>query len=442
MSAASRRRSTTRPRPVRFKQRMIDVGRYRARFEAELGAIALPEMTLVERTPATPTRLDDIARATIEALRAVALPRGRVAVAVGSRGIARIGDFVAAVVTALREAGAEPFIVPGMGSHGASTAQGQVDVLAHLGVTEASAGAPIRATMETRVVGTMPNGLPVYVDAVALDADAIVVVNRVKPHTSFRGEYESGLTKMLAVGLGKQDGAQAIHSLGWGGMRSNVPEAARVVLATGKIAFGVAILENANEEPCRVVALPADAILAREPALLEEAKANLARLPFKRIDVLVVDQVGKNISGGGGDPNVTGRYPSEFISGGPAVTRLVYLAFTAEADGNGNGVGLADVVTEELAARYDPLPTYLNALTTTAAGNARLPMVMPTKELALRAALRMCPDLAPADAVVVRIADTLHLNRLWLSRAARAAVAEPLHTMRDFAPLSFADGYA
>jgi hypothetical protein len=279
----------------------------------------------------------------------------------------------------------------------------------------------------------------VDVDANALDADAIVVVNRVKPHTSFRGEYESGAVKMLAVGLGKLDGARTIHSLGWDGMRANVPAAAQVVLATGKVAFAVAIVENADEEPCAVYGLPAAEILAREPALLERAKANLARLPFERIDVLVVDRVGKTISGGGGDPNVTGRFPSEYISGGPAVTRLVYLAMTADTDGNANGIGLADVVTADLAAAYDPLPTYLNALTTTAAVNARLPMVMPTKRLAVAAALRMCPDLDPAAALVVRIADTLHLNRLWLSRAAVDALPEPPRMLRDFAPFTFED---
>jgi hypothetical protein len=418
---------------------MIDFRRNRERFEAELGSLVLPEMALVERDPVTPPPLDDVGAAVARALRDMPFPAGSVAVGVGSRGIARIAEFVRALVEELRRHGAEPFIVPAMGSHGASTADGQVAVLAHLGVTEVTAGAPIRATMETRCVGHLPNGLPVYVDANALDADAIVVVNRVKPHTSFRGEFESGPTKMLAVGLGKLAGARAIHSLGWGGMRANVPAAAQAVIATGKVAFALAILENADEAPCAVYGLAADEILAREPALLEQAKTNLARLPFERIDVLVVDRVGKTISGGGGDPNVTGRFPSDYISGGPAVTRLVYLAMTSDSDGNANGIGLADVVSEELAAAYDPLPTYLNALTTTTAVNARLPMVMPTKRLAVAAALRMCPDLDPAAAIVVRIADTLHLNRLWLSRAALAALPPPSRTLRDFAPFTFED---
>ncbi len=419
---------------------MIDVTRYTERFEAELGAIAIPELALIERAMPTPPPLADVASAVAAALRSIELPTGRVAVAVGSRGIARIGEFVAAVIAALKRNGAEPFVVPAMGSHGASTAQGQADVLAHLGVSEATVGAPVRATMETVCIGHTSSGLPVYMDAFAHAADAIVAINRVKPHTSFRGPIESGCAKMLGLGLGKQDGARSIHSLGWHKMRDSVPEAAAVTIATGKVAFALAILENAHEEPCRVEALAARDILARERELLIEASGNLARLPLETIDVLVVDRVGKSVSGGGGDPNVTGRFPSTAISGGPDVTRLVYLAMAGD-DGNGNGVGLADVVTSELAARYDPLPTYLNALTTTAAGNARMPMVMPTKRLAVAAALRMCAELDPATATILRVLDTLHLRRLWISRPALALVDEPYTMIRDFGAADFERGY-
>jgi hypothetical protein len=420
---------------------MIDFAKTRERFETELRGVALPPVALVERELRTPPALDDVGAAVADALRPLTAPRGRIAVGVGSRGIARIDEIVKAVVRELRARGAEPFIVPAMGSHGASTAAGQADVLAHLGITEASVNAPLLATMETVSLGRTAAGVEVYLDALAHAADAIVVVNRVKPHTSFRGEIESGPAKMLAIGLGKQDGARSVHEPGWGGMRENVPAAAKLVLQTGKVAFAVAILENADEKPCRIVGLPAAALLEREAALLEEAKANLPRLPLDRIDVLVVDRVGKSVSGGGGDPNVTGRFPSTYISGGPDVTRLVYLAMTEDSDGNGNGIGLCDVVSAELAARWDPLPTYLNALTTTAAGNARLPMVMPTKELAVAAALRMCPGLDPRDAVLVRIADTLHLKRVWLSQPALAAIREPLRVLRETGPLSLADGY-
>lgn len=420
---------------------MIDFTCTADRFARELRDVALPHVALVEHTLATPPPIADVDAAVHEAVRTVDVPSGSVAIGVGSRGIARIDDIVRALVRELRARGAQPFIVPAMGSHGASTAEGQVEVLAHLGITEASVGAPIRATMETVVVGTTDDGLAVYVDALAYAADAIVVVNRVKPHTSFRGPIESGPSKMLAIGLGKLDGARSIHSLGWPGMRTNVVSAARAVLATGKVAFALAIVENAHDEPCRVEAIAAAQLPAREPVLLEEAKANLARLPFDRIDVLVVDRVGKNISGGGADPNVTGRFPSDQISGGPSVQRLVYLGMTDVSDGNGNGIGLADVVSAELAARWDPLPTYLNALTTTAAGNARLPMVMPTKPLAVAAALRMCAGVAPSRAILVRIANTLELDRMWLSEAAVAAAGERVRALTPFAEMSLDDGY-
>jgi hypothetical protein len=422
----------------------IDFSLGAARFERELGGVALPPLGLVEREMKTPAALDDVPGAVAAALNAVPLPRGRVAIGVGSRGIAGIGEIVAALVRALRAAGATPFVVPAMGSHGASTAEGQARVLAHLGITEGSVGCPIRATMETVRVGATADGLDVYLDAFANDADAIVVVNRIKPHTSFSGSLESGPAKMLAIGIGNIDGARSIHSGGWNAMARNVESAARVMVGTGKVAFALAILENAAERPYRIEALAARELLEREPALLVEAKANLARLPFERMDVLVIDRVGKSISGTGADPNVTGRYATDAISGGPQVTRLAYLAMAPDSDGNANGIGLCDVVTQELASRYDPVATYLNALTTTAALNAKLPMVMPTKRLAVAAALRMCAGLAPERAVVVRASDTLHLRNLWLSPAALAALdasGESYRLLRPLAPPDFDAGY-
>lgn len=419
---------------------MIDVDRHRARFADVLAGVAPPGLALAAYDVLARPALDDIAAAVGAAVRGAAVPRGRVAVAVGSRGIARLPEVVAALVRELRGAGATPFVVPAMGSHGASTAAGQVAVLAHLGIDESSVGAPIEATMETVEIGRTPDGLAVYIDRLALAADAIVVVNRVKPHTSFRGLLESGPAKMLAIGLGKADGARSIHALGWGGMAANVPAAARIVLETGKVAFALALSENADDRLAAIEAISADRLLAREAELLEAARAELPRLPFERIDVLIVDQVGKAISGTNADPGVTGRHPSPWSSGGPAVERLVFLDFAPGGDGNGNGVGLADVVTSRLAARYDPLATYLNALTTTAAPNARLPMVMPDGELAYRAALKLCAGLDPARAVVVRIADTLHLRRMRLSAAALAVAPPSVHSLGS--PESFAETVA
>ena len=398
---------------------MIDFRSISPELRATLEAVAFPDVALVERRLSTPAAIGDVDAAMRDALRDVAVPSGSVAVGIGSRGIARIDAIATALVRELRARGAQPFVVPAMGSHGASNAEGQVRVLAHLGITEATLGCPIRATMNTVALGRTAAGIEVFMDAYAFAADAIVVLNRVKLHTSFRGSLESGPAKMLAIGLGKQDGARSVHAPGWEAMADNLAAAARVVIDTGKVAFAVAIVENADEQPSRLVALPAARLLAEEAQLLEEVRALFPRLPFDELDVLVVDRVGKNISGAGADPNVTGRFPSRHISGRPNVARLAYLGFTAEGEGNGNGIGLADVVTAELAQAYRPNATYLNALTTTTAENARLPMVMPTRALAVAAALKLVPGLANTrDARLVRILDTLHVKRFWASRAA------------------------
>jgi hypothetical protein len=385
--------------------------------EEILRAVELPRVALVEQRIDSPPALTDIRESVREALRSVDLPSGSVAIGVGSRGVARIGEVVAALVEALKESGAEPFVVPAMGSHGASTAEGQARVLAHLGVSEETIGCPVRATMESVKLGETPSGVAVYMDRNAYEADSVVVVNRVKPHTAFRGTVESGPTKMLAIGLGKQRGAHSIHSSGWENIHRTIPEAARVAVESGKVAFGLATVENADEEPCKIAAIPAAELEEAEAPLLEEAKRNLARLPFDEIDVLVVDEIGKNISGDGADPNVTGRYPTTAASGGPSVERMVYLGLTEETGGNANGLGMADVVTERLAGSMDRPATYMNALTSTTPAPVKTPMVMPTDEMAIAAALTMCAGVVYPEARLVRIENTLKLRKIWVSEA-------------------------
>ncbi|MBA2692908.1 MAG: DUF2088 domain-containing protein [Rubrobacter sp.] len=390
----------------------------RSEFEDLLDPVKLPKVALVESPVDTPPAIPDIRAGVRDALGAVELPAGSVAIGVGSRGVARVGEVVAALVEALKEAGASPFVVPAMGSHGASTAEGQARVLAHLGVSEELVGCPVRATMDSVKLGTTPSaGVDVYMDRHAYEADSVVVVNRVKPHTAFRGSVESGPTKMLAIGLGKQKGAHSIHIAGWDKLHTTIPEAARISISEGNVAFGLAVLENAHEEPCEISAIPADRLEAEEPKLLEEAKRNLARLPFTDLDVLVVDEIGKNISGDGADPNVTGRYPTPYASGGPNIERIVFLALTEETGGNANGVGLADVVTERLASRMERSSTYMNALTAAVSETVKTPMVMPSDRLAIAAALEMCAGVNPPEARLVRIANTLKPNRMHVSES-------------------------
>jgi Lactate racemase N-terminal domain len=409
--------------------------------EEVLRGVGLPRFALVERSVDSAAALTDVRGAVREALGGVEIPSGSVAVGVGSRGVGGIAEVVGALVGALKENGAEPFVVPAMGSHGASTAEGQAEVLRHLGVDEEAVGCPIRATMETVKVGETPSGVAVYMDRNAYEADGVIVVNRIKPHTAFRGTVESGPTKMLAIGLGKQRGAHSVHSAGWDAIHETIPQAARVAVGTGRVAFGLAVLENADEEPYRVAVIPAGGLEEAEAPLLEEAKKNLLRLPFDEMDVLVVDEIGKNISGDGADPNVTGRYPTSAASGGPKIGRVVFLGLTEETGGNANGLGAADVVTERLASAMDRPSTYMNALTSTTPAPVKTPMVMPTDRMALAAALTMCAGVSPTGARIVRVRNTLKLRRMWVSEAMLPTVEkdENLRVVEGPRPMDFGE---
>ncbi|MEF3303917.1 DUF362 domain-containing protein [Paenibacillus sp. GYB003] len=339
----------------------------------------------------------------------------RVAVAVGSRGVAHIAEFTRATIDAIKEAGAEPFIVPCMGSHGGATAEGQRDVLHHLGVTEEAMGAPILSSMEVVKIDEMANGLPVYVDKYAYEADAIVVINRVKPHTAFRGRIESGIMKMIAIGLGKQKGAEACHQLGFKYMAENVPAMANLMLNKLPIRFGVALVENAYDETCRVEVLPAAEIEAREEQLLIEAKSHLPKILFDQIDVLVIDYIGKNISGDGMDPNVTGRYPTPYAHGGPDVSKMIVLDLTPETKGNANGVGTADFTTQRLVDKTDWPATYANGLTSTVCAPTKQATTLENDYYAIKAAVKTCNILDYTKCRLVRIRDTLHLGEIEIS---------------------------
>ncbi|QGQ95291.1 DUF2088 domain-containing protein [Paenibacillus psychroresistens] len=338
-----------------------------------------------------------------------------VAVAVGSRGIAHIAEITKATIDAIRDAGAHPFIVPCMGSHGGATAEGQTEVLSHFGITEDLMGVPIRSSMEVIELAKLPNGLPIYVDRIASEADAIVVINRVKPHTAFRGAVESGILKMIAIGLGKQKGAEACHQLGFKYMAENVPAMAKVMIELLPIVFGVALVENAYDETCRVEVLPIEIVESREPELLEEAKARLPKILFSQLDVLVIDYIGKNISGDGMDPNVTGRYPTPYAAGGPDVSKMVVLDLTHETKGNANGVGTADFTTRRLVDKMDLDATYANGLTSTVCAPTKIATTLANQEDTIKAAIKTCNVLDYTTCRLVRIQDTLHLGEIEIS---------------------------
>jgi hypothetical protein len=338
-----------------------------------------------------------------------------VAVAVGSRGVANIADFTRVTIDAIKSVGGVPFIVPCMGSHGGATAEGQADVLHHLGVTEEAMGAPIRSSMEVIQIDELPNGLPVYVDKIASEADAIVVINRVKPHTAFRGPIESGIMKMIAIGLGKQKGAEACHQLGFKYMAENVPAMAKIMIDKLPILFGVALVENAYDQTCLIEVIPAADIEAREVILLEEAKSRLPKILFGQIDVLVIDYIGKNISGDGMDPNVTGRYPTPYAHGGPDVSKMIVLDVTKESKGNTNGVGTADFTTQRLVDKMDRDATYANGLTSTVCAPTKIATTLENDYYAIKAAVKTCNILDYTKCRLVRIKDTLHLGEIEIS---------------------------
>ncbi len=350
---------------------------------------------------------------------------GTIAVGVGSRGITAIPIVARSAVDTLREMGFRPFIVAAMGSHGGATAQGQAELLAGYGITEQSMGVEVRTQMDTVIVGTNPVGLPIYFDQNAYAADGIVLLNRVKPHTDFSGTYESGVLKMLAIGLGKREGATQIHKLGIPGMLKVLPAVMKSLLVNTKFALGLAILENVEDMPADIVALEPEEILELEPKLLERARGLMGRLPFDQIDVLIVGEVGKNYSGSGMDPNVIGRLMVETMPDHPrpVVTRLAVLDASEETHGNIVGVGFADLTTERLVSKIDPEPFRINVLTSCCLERARIPITLPSDREVFEASLATCWRIDPTEARLVIIPNTLELTDLWVSPALETEVS-------------------
>ncbi|WP_340002245.1 lactate racemase domain-containing protein [Oceanobacillus sp. FSL K6-0127] len=341
----------------------------------------------------------------------------RVAIAVGSRGVADIPILTREVVNAVKSVGGLPFIVPAMGSHGGATAEGQRDVLEKLGVIEEFIGAPIISTMDVVELGRLPKGLPIYIDKNAYEADKIIFIARIKPHTAFRGTHESGLAKMITIGLGKQKGADAAHSYSFKYMAEHVPAMARITLANAPIIFGLGTIENAYDRPAKIIAVPAEKIVEVEPELLLEAKSLMPRLMFNPIDVLVVDELGKDISGSGMDPHITGRYPTPYATGDQKTSKIIVLDLTEQTHHNANGIGLADITTRKVFEKTAWDKGFANALTSLVTDVVKFPMFMNTPESAVKAGIKTSALFDPSKVRLVRIKNTLHIKEIYISES-------------------------
>jgi len=373
-------------------------------------------------------------------VRAKVKPGLSIAVGVGSRGIANIAECTKQVIAELKALGAKPFVFPAMGSHGGATADGQRQVLEDYGVTESYVGCPIRSSLEVVQLGTL-EGMPVYMDKTAAEADGFAFVCRIKPHTNFRAPIESGIVKMMCIGMGKITGATELHTNGMDAFGELLPKTARFIMSKKNFLFGVGMVENAADETAMIEAVPAEQLWEREPVLQARAKEMMARICFDEVDVLIIEHMGKNISGSGFDPNITGRN-ARFIEWNmkPLVKKIVVLGLTPETHGNATGVGSADVITMRLYKDIDIAKTYTNIIASTYLDGACIPMIMNTDEDAIRLAAKTVVRTKPEDTRIVRIRNTLELVDIHVSepllREARAR-PEQFEIIGEPAPFKF-----
>ena len=368
-------------------------------------------------------------------------PGQRIAISCGSRGVANIAIITRAIADFVKSRDAKPFVIPAMGSHGGATAEGQKKLLQGYGVTEESIGCPILSSMETVAIGKT-EGEKVYevrIDKNASEADGIIVAGRIKPHTAFRGSYESGIMKMMAIGLGKREGADICHQLGFGYMASMVFNFGKTIIKNAPIILGFGILENAYSQTCKFAAMKASEIEEKEPLLLEEAKHHLPLIPFDSTDVLVVDKIGKDISGDGMDPNIVGASPcSPFIKGGIDANRTVILDMTEETRGTAMGMGAAHTITRRFFNKLDLDATYVNAITSRGIDYVRIPVIAENDREAIQLALRTCIGHDKDQPRIIRIADSLHTESFFISEALeKEAVKKGLEILEEPKPWPF-----
>lgn len=344
-------------------------------------------------------------------------PGMSVAITCGSRGIANIDLIIKSIVDFVKSCDANPFVFPAMGSHGGATAEGQREILESYGVVEEFVGCPIISSMETKKIGYTEEGHPVLIDKNAANSDAIIVCGRIKAHTAFNGPYESGIMKMMTIGMGKQEGAEICHESGFKNMARLVSLFGNVIRKNSNVICGLGIIENAFDQTYKVEALTNDEIPEKEPELLLEAKKLMGKLHFDNTDVIVVDKIGKNISGDGMDPNVTGTFGTPYAKGGINHQRVAVLDLTEETHGNGNGIGMADVTTKRVVDKLDLAKTYPNAITSTVISMVKIPMFAQTDKAAIQAAVKLCNEIDKKNPRIIRIKDTMHLEEIFISEA-------------------------
>lgn len=368
-------------------------------------------------------------------------PGMRVVMTGSSRQIANMPLILKELAAFVREQGGEPYIIPAMGSHGGATDEGQKALLEGYGISEEYCGCPIVSSMETVRVGELPDGDEVRMDKFAHEADAVIVVGRIKAHTAFRGPYESGLVKMMAIGMGKRAGADSLHRAGFGVMGERLPQYAKVVFDNCHVIFGVAPIENEFDQTCRIEVIPAEDIFEREPELLRYAKSRLPRILLPETDVLLVREIGKNFSGSGMDPNVTGTFGTPYASGGIQKQRVVVLDLSEQTHGNFIGLGMADTTTKRAFEKLDTNAAYFNMLTSTVLCVGKIPMVLEDDRLAIQAALKTLTQVDREHIRMVYLKNTLSLETIMVSEALLDQVRgrDDMEILEQPHPLSFDD---
>ncbi len=340
-----------------------------------------------------------------------------IAITGGSRGITNISKILKIIVDYCKSEGCKPFIFPAMGSHGGATAEGQLDILEGYSINEKTMGCPIKSSMNVIQIGKTEKGIEVFIDEHAAKAEGIIVVGRIKPHTAFTGKYESGLMKMMAIGMGKQYGASICHGGGYDIMSDMVHDIGKCILEKSEVLFGVGIIENAYDETAFIQIVPPEKIESEEPKLLEKAKSLMGSILFPEIDLLIVDKIGKNFSGDGADPNITGAFLTQYKKGGIKATRRIVLDLSDETQGNATGVGTFDVTTNRLFKKMIFSKTYPNVLTSLEPIAAKIPMVMECDKDAIAAGLITASCKKPEKARVIRIVNTRDIEHIWISEA-------------------------